>query len=203
VSGALRAGLALLLLCAATPASAHMPIAGVGGFYGGLVHPILVPAHALSVLALGLLIGGRSDRAVAMIVFAVALAGGLIALTFAIGETAAADVLLADTALIGLIVAAAWQPPHLIVWLLAAISGAALALDSPPDAITIEEGNAMLLGTWLGAAITLAAVIELVVRLTRAWQRIGVRVAGSWIAASAMLVLAVRFAAGDLPKARC
>jgi hypothetical protein len=30
-------------------------------------------------------------------------------------------------------------------------------------------------------------------RLRRHWQRIGIRIAGSWIAASAILVLALRF----------
>jgi hypothetical protein len=33
-------------------------------------------------------------------------------------------------------------------------------------------------------------------RLRRDWQRIGLRIAGSWISASAVMVLALRFAGG-------
>jgi len=28
-------------------------VAGVGGFYGGLMHPLLVPAHGLALVAWG------------------------------------------------------------------------------------------------------------------------------------------------------
>jgi len=39
---------------------AHAPFIGVDGFYGGLLHPLLVPAHAMALLALGLLIAGAA-----------------------------------------------------------------------------------------------------------------------------------------------
>lgn len=40
--------------------------------------------------------------------------------------------------------------------------------------------------------MTLALVIAIATQATRPWQRIGIRIAGSWIAASAILVLALR-----------
>ncbi len=184
-----------VLLAGTGPAFAHLPIAGVGGFYGGLLHPILVPPHALGLVALGLLLGRQQVRRVAMLSFSVALVAGLAAIALAIEETQAGDVLLATTAVIGVLVAAAWSPPHPVGCVLAAITGATLALDSPPDTISIEEGNVILLGTALGACIALAAVVELRHHLTRPWQLLGVRIAGSWIAASAILVLALRIAA--------
>lgn len=53
-----RVGLAIVLLAAtACPAAAHSPIKGVGTFYSGLLHPALVPAHLLALIAVGLLIG--------------------------------------------------------------------------------------------------------------------------------------------------
>jgi hypothetical protein len=45
----------------------------------------------------------------------------------------------------------------------------------------------------LGAVIVTIVVAEIAGALTLHWQRIGLRVLGSWIAASAMLVLAVRW----------
>jgi urease accessory protein len=48
---------ALLFVVAAAPASAHSPVKGIGTFYNGMLHPYLVPAHLLVLLALGLMIG--------------------------------------------------------------------------------------------------------------------------------------------------
>jgi urease accessory protein len=199
MSVVLHAALVLLLLLVAQPASAHLPMGNVGGFSGGLLHPILVVPHAMGLVALGLLIGRGRDPMLAGAIFVLALIGGLVAIAMAVGETRAGDVLVVDAAFVGLLVASGWVPPRVVTWCLAAIAGGAIALDSPPDATTIAEGNLMLLGTALGASIALAAVIELARRLKRDWQRIGMRIAGSWIAASAILVLAVRFAGGDLP----
>src|SRR5262245_62430879 len=49
-------------LAATSPASAHAVIPGVGGFAGGLVHPLLVPAHLIALLVLGLFIGHQAPR---------------------------------------------------------------------------------------------------------------------------------------------
>ena len=181
----------VLFVVVPTPAFAHMPIEGVGGFPGGLLHPILVLPHAMSLVALGLLIGRGRHRVATALAFAAALVGGLIAIALAVGETAAGEVLLANTALVGVLVAAAWAPPRPIAWGLAVVTGAALALDSPPQATTIAEGNLMLLGTAIGACAALALVIACSALARHQWQQLAVRIAGSWIAASAALVLAV------------
>jgi urease accessory protein len=184
----------LVALVAPTSALAHMPIEGVGGLPGGLLHPILVIPHAMSLVALGLLIGGGRDRVSPALAFAAALAGGLGAIALAVGETVAGEVILANTVLVGVLVAAARAPPKPIVWGLAAVTGAALALDSPPQATTIEEGNLMLLGTAIAACAALAVAIAFGALASRHWQRLAVRIVGSWIAASAALVLAVALA---------
>jgi urease accessory protein len=100
-------------------------------------------------------------------------------------------VLLAAAAIVGVLVAAAWVPPRPVGWLLAAFAGVALALDSPPQALTIAQGNATLVGTALGACAALIAVSLVAGCASRPWQQLGVRILGSWIAASAILVLAV------------
>jgi len=167
---------------------------------GGLLHPLAVPAHALALVALGLLIGQQRTgmRITAVAAFAVALIAGLSAIVLAVGPTSALDMLLAATALAGLLVALARALPALVCALLAAIIGVALGLDSPPEVIALSAATIMLIGTGIGACLALALVVAGASCLTAWWQRIGMRILGSWIAASAVLVLALRFARGQL-----
>jgi hydrogenase/urease accessory protein HupE len=172
----------------------------MSGVVGGSLHPLAVPAHALALLALGLLIGQQSGgrRLAPFLAFVAGLVAGLAAIAFAFGPTSAANVLLAAAAVTGLLVALAHPLPAFVSVPLAAIAGIALGLDSPPEAISIAVGTVMLIGTGLGASLAVAAVAAGTSCLRRAWQQIGVRILGSWIAASAILVLALRFARGQL-----
>jgi urease accessory protein len=67
-----------------------------------------------------------------------------------------------------------------------------LALDSPPEALALVEANLTVLGTALGTVLLLLALLQGTARLRQRWQHIGARIAGSWIAATAILVLALR-----------
>jgi urease accessory protein len=179
----------------ADSARAEAPIGGIEEFYGGLLHPILVPAHALGLLALGLFIGqqdSRNRRAPAAI-FAAALIIGLAAIVLAVGQTPAADILLVNTAALGVLVAIARPLPGPVGWLAAAVTGAAIGLDSPPQVISIALATVRLIGTGLGACIVLAIVVAVTACLRHHWLLLGVRILGSWIAASAVLALAVRW----------
>jgi urease accessory protein len=176
----------------------------MSAFVGGLLHPLAVPAHAMALLALGLLIGQqRFTRSLALppMAFAAGLAAGLAAIAFAVGQTSAANVLLATAALSGLLVALARPLPVFVCVPLAAVVGVALGADSPPDVISISAATVMLIGTGVGACIALAIIVFCVRYVAYAPQigpRTGVRILGSWVAASAMLVLALRFARGQL-----
>jgi hydrogenase/urease accessory protein HupE len=167
---------------------------------GGLLHPLAVPAHALALVALGLLIGQQRVpiRIIAVAAFVVALIAGLGAIVLAVGPTSALDMLLAATALTGLLVALAPRVPALVCAPLAAIIGVALGLDSPPEVIAISAATIMLIGTGIGGCLALALVVAGASYLTAWWHRIGMRILGSWIVASAVLVLALRFARGQI-----
>lgn len=185
----------LLLLSAADPSFAHAPIAGGDGFYGGLLHPLFVPAHLLAVIGLGLLIGQQdTGRTALSLNFVVALVAGLVAIALAAGPSRANDVLIVSAAGAGLLVAAARPLPQVIGWPLAAVTGAAIGLDSPPDVVDLRTATVMLIGTGFGAVILVVVIVEGIAVLRRDWQRIGVRIAGSWTAAAAILVLALRLA---------
>jgi hydrogenase/urease accessory protein HupE len=165
-------------------------------FLGGLLHPLLTPSHGLALLGLGLLIGQQpaNKRPLPLMLFVLALAAGLLALAFAVGETPACDVLLAGVAISGVLVAAAFRLPILVLGPLAAVVGAAIGLDSPPEVVSLREAVLMLIGTGIGASIALTLAVAGAARMARDWQQIGVRVLGSWTAASALLAIAVRFA---------
>jgi urease accessory protein len=177
-------------------AGAHPALQGAGGFTGGLLHVLLVPSHVIAVVALGLLIGQQAPRGLrsAGLVYAAAVLMGLVALALAYAPTYAEEALLLSSMLCGLLVALARPMPQAILLPLATATGLALALDSPPDAISIADANLALFGTAICACILLGLVIAVAVRLRQGWQRIGLRIFGSWISASAILVLALRFA---------
>jgi hypothetical protein len=185
-----------VVLAGCDQALALTPIEALDDLYEGLLHPLLTPTHGLALIGLGLLIGQQpaGKRLPPLILFALALAVGLIALAFAVGETAANDILLMTVALSGALVAAAFPLPLLVSGPLAVATGAAIGLDSPPDVISYQEALVMLIGTGLGGSIALGLVVQATARMARGWQRIGVRVLGSWTAASALLAIAVRFA---------
>jgi urease accessory protein len=176
----------------------------MSGFVTGLLHPLVLPAHVLALLALGLLIGQQTARTrlVSLVAFGTGAAVGLTAIAFGVGQTSAADVLLATAFVSGASAAVARPLPPFACALLALITGVALALDSPPEAISIAVATATLVGTGLGASLALAIIVTGVNYLTRVrewnWAHLGGRIVSSWIAASAILVLAVRFVRGQM-----
>jgi urease accessory protein len=189
-----RAAALLLLLMCADAAEAHDPVPGIGGFPGGLLHPLFVPAHLLALVGLGLFIGQQPARVLLALFFAAGLVAGLGAIASAVGETQANLALLLTAAITGGLTALAAPAPSVIGWILALVTGAAIGLDSPPQVISVREATMILIGTGIGAFVVVAVVAACAALFRREWQRIGVRVVGSWTAASAILVLAMRLA---------
>ena len=100
-------------------------------FASGFLQPLLVPGHALALLALGLLLGRQGRELVPLLAFAAALAAGLIAIALAVGQTPAGNVVLFAAVFIGILVALAMPLPMAVCAGFAAATGAALGLDSP------------------------------------------------------------------------
>ena len=161
-------------------------------FFAGLLHPLVVPAHVAAIAALALLVGQQNwDRNVPM-AYVVAVLLGLGAIAMAYVPTFTEERLLAFAAITGLLVALSRPVPQELGVLLAAAIGLSLALDSPPEALALMQANLTLLGTALGAVLLLLVLLQGTARLRHHWQRIGARILGSWIAAIAILVLALR-----------
>jgi len=176
----------------ATPAQAHLNATGLGPVYDGLIHFLTSPEDLAAVLALALLSGLRGadyGRRALFTVPAAWLLGGLL----------------------GLLASSANSPAVLsAAWLL--VLGGLVALDARLS-LRVTTALAGLLGLYhgyfngagLGESATAAEVLiglvsaifvltaisaACVVRLQAPWSRVAVRVVGSWIAASGVLMLA-------------
>jgi urease accessory protein len=104
------------------------------------------------------------------------------------------EIVLTCALIAGLLVALARPVFEVLGCAFAVLTGFCIALDSPPEAISLAEANLMLAGTGLGGALLLVVAAAVASRLKAGWARIAARVLGSWIAASAILVLALRLA---------
>lgn len=165
----------------------------MSGVIGGLAQ-VVAPTNLLGLAALSLLCGQNAPRMpiAALVAFAFGWLVGSVLVALALRDPPAALSLLGFAAIAGLTAAAAWRVPTAIKCALAFATGAALALNSPPQAISIPVAITAQLATGLGALAAFAAVAFVAMQADRECQRIGIRIVGSWIAASAILVLALR-----------
>lgn len=165
-------------------------------FLAGLLHPFLVPAHVIALVAVGLMIAqqGPGDRAVLLIVFIAALAGGFVAVVLAVAANYALLYLLAASAAAGLLATLGRPLPLALTVTPAAVTGAAFIFDSVPQDISMSASAAALAASACAAGFAVAALAVLVVRLRHPYLQVGMRIIASWAAASAILVLALHFA---------
>jgi hypothetical protein len=168
----------------------------LSAYINGLLHPVATPAHVIALTGIALIAGRNNCNGLsAVAAFASGLALGLGALAWGVGETSASEVLLACALLCGLAAAAGVTVPIALAVPVALIAGVASGLDSPPDGIRLGEAVASLIGTACGGVAALA-LLALAATVIARWRHgIALRVAGSWIAAMAILALAVRWAA--------
>lgn len=191
----LRCVLVMTLLGLSPLAEAHSPIKDIGEFYNGLLHPLLVPSHLVSILVLGLLAGQQGLPAMrpAMAGFCLALLLGLAA-GVGIDESAAQWLLLMAATGLSVMLAFAIRLPLWLVWTPCMLIGFVLGLDSLPESTGWQRVLLTLLGSWLGAVLMLLCVMIFSEAMTRPWQRVAIRIAGAWIGASALLVLSLTLA---------
>jgi hypothetical protein len=163
----------------------------MNAFVDGLAQ-FFVPTHLLAVVAIGLLAGqGTRGMVVLLALFALGLLAGSFAIASAIREMPSALTLLGIAASAG-IVAAAVPLPSILKNALTLTTGTALAFNSPPQAITIPSAIATQAGFGGAALTTFGLIAFIATRADHSWQRVAMRVVASWIAASAILVLALR-----------
>ena len=183
------AALAGLLMCAS--AEAHLASTGMGPVYDGLLHFLTSPGDLVPAFALALLAGLRGPDHGRRAMFALAAAwllGILVGATFAVVNVGSWWVGCWLLLLGGLVVADMKLSARALALLSACVgvlhgflNGTGLGLSIP----------AVVAAVGLSAAVfvLVALVAAFVVNLRANWARVAVRVGGSWIAASGLLML--------------
>ena len=98
--------LLVLSVLSSKGAIAHGAFKGIGNFYGGVLHPVVVPAHLLALIAAGLFVGRQGwARVVRLLPMFMAVCAIGLVLSSPSVEAVAGIGLLAGAAAIGLLVA--------------------------------------------------------------------------------------------------
>ena len=182
-----------LLLALPASASAHTVASGVGYFFGGVLHPLTTPAHVLLLLGLGIYLGQQVPLKLkaSLFVFVTVSALALGLTITGLVKTVPPPLIISLALLAGVLVAleippAAWVSRGLFV-----LAALAVGLDSAVETGTGWVVVKTLLGTWTGLIIIVADVAFYSSKFTKwQWQRVGLRVAGSWITAASLMILA-------------
>lgn len=193
-----------LPICAATtvlvaicpvPAEAHLNATGMGPVYDGMAHFLMSPEDFVPVLALALLAGMRGasyGRRALFVLPAAWLLGGF----FGLPESAASGSPVLSAIwflLLGGLLAADVQLPLLLTTLLAVVLGLDKGYLNGAGMGQPETATLALVGLVSAVFVMIAIASAFVVTLRAEWARIAVRVAGSWIAASGLLMLGWAF----------
>ena len=178
------------VMCA-LPAEAHLNSTGMGPFYDGFAHFLLSPEDIVPVFALALLSGLRGanyGRRTLFVLPTAWLLGGLLGLTMATSNGNA--VLSAAWFLfLGGLLAADAKLSLRVTTALAAFLGIYHGYLNGAGMGQSASTVVALLGLVFVVFTLVALAAAFVVRLRAQWARIAVRVAGSWIAASGLLML--------------
>ena len=192
LSGFLLAGLALVALSPAAAYAHEFP--GAGDFYGGMLHAITSLDMLLAMMALGLLAGqqGREAALGALGVFPLALLLGATVGALGLGPDDVTFPLVIAMVAIGLLVAAGRALPAGTVIVLSIVLGLLVgignAMEMGPDTVAWR----FVPGVAVAGLLLVAWLIGFVRWLSAPWTRMAVRVGGSWIAATGMMVLALK-----------
>lgn len=181
--------LAVALACA--PAEAHLNATGMGPAYDGLLHFLTSPEDLVPALALALLAGLRGaayGRRAMFTLPAAWLLGSLLGSSAAAASTGLLGASFWFLLLGGLVVADAKLSLRAMTALAALLGLVHGYLNGTGMGLSLFALIAAL-GVAAAVFVVVVLVAALVVQLRAQWARVAVRVAGSWIAASGLLML--------------
>jgi hydrogenase/urease accessory protein HupE len=174
-----------------TTARAHLNSTGMGPIYDGVLHLVLSPEDMVPVLGLALLAGLRGApqaRRALFVLPAAWLLGGIAGVTASATE-GSPFVSAAWFLLLGGLIAADARLPQAAIVALAALLGLTRGWLNGSGMGEIGGAAVALVGLTTTVFVLVALGSALVVSIQANWARIAVRVAGSWIAASGLLLL--------------
>jgi len=181
-----------LLLLPYTPLQAHISSEGIIDTYSGLLHPFTEPAHLVTIIVLGLILTqqGKTVPPYGWASFCMAAFAGLLTSLMPVTMTVAPALLLLS-AILGALVAGKLSLHIYLCIFFSSICGFILGYDSTPGPAAIGILIVTIIGTTAGIGIALLVVIVVGESCKKYWQQIAIRVVGSWITASAILVFAL------------
>jgi len=187
----------LLLVVSGIPAraEAHLNSTGMGPLYDGLIHFLTSPEDLVPALGLALLAGLRGSaygRRAALTLPLAWLMGSLLGLTAA-ATTGSAVLSSFWFLLLGGLVIADAKLSLSAMSALAALLGVVHGYLNGTGMGHSGAALVALLGLTSGVFVLIVLAAAFVVQLQAQWARIAVRVAGSWIAASGLLMLGWSF----------
>lgn len=188
----IRASVILAALLGAAPAEAHLNATGLGPLYDGVTHFLGSPEDFVPVLALALLCGlrGAPYGRRALITLPLAwLVGGLVGLSAA-ATNASTAISAAWLLLLGGLLAGDARLSLRTMTVLAALLGLYHGYFNGAGLGEFATAAVALLGLAFAVFALVALAAAFAVPLRAQWSRIAVRVAGSWIAASGLLLVA-------------
>lgn len=186
-----RAAILLVALLGCGPAEAHLNATGMGPVYDGLMHFLSSPEDLVPALALALLAGlrGAAFGRRAMLTLPLAwLLGSLVGLSAAVANAGTLAAAVWFLLLGGLVVADAKLSLHSMS-LLGVFVGLFHGYFNGTGMGLSAAATVAMLGLAAAVFVLVVLVAALVVQLRAQWARIAVRVAGSWIAASGLLMV--------------
>lgn len=163
-------------------------------FLQGLQHPFSVPGHLIALFALALLFGLHQRKHVlfALSTFVVFTLIGLFLTRFYRPDLDIEIILLSISAIIGIITAAKFLLPKLALLVLAGIVGISIGIDSEViiiPGLKASTAYVNMFGTVLSVSFTLSLATLVSIALSPLWHSIIVRILGSWVFASSLMVL--------------
>jgi urease accessory protein len=177
-------------------AEAHSTVKGVGDLYAGLLHVLTGLEHVLPFIALSLLAGQRGLKAHAesvLLFFPIALMVGAASALWLQPPPGLAFFNIASAILLGALVAFAWPLPRIVFYALVIAFGLSHGFANGEAISGNMKAYLFILGIGLAGVAVLAygmLMVDFLLRRNLGWITIAVRVAGSWIAAIGVLVLA-------------
>ena len=194
-----RLGIAALLLGIGCPrAEAHLVTTGLGPVYDGVAHLALAPADLAMVVVIALLAamrGARHGRWLLALLPSAWLAGSVLGMTFPANASPSWATGLAFL-LAGGLVAGDRNLPLVVVSGLVAILGTFHGFLTGAALARTPSAKLELASEWIALIIVVTLVAGLVVSLKAFWARIIVRVLGSWIGATGLLLIGWSFRTG-------
>jgi hydrogenase/urease accessory protein HupE len=194
-----RLALVALLLClGSSRAEAHLVTTGLGPVYDGVAHLALSPADMallVGVVLLAAMRGGRHGRWLLALLPAAWLVGGGVGLISPLDASPGWAIGLSFL-LVGGLVAADRNLPLPVVSGLVTVLGTFHGFLTGAALAAAPSAGLELAGEWVALIVVATLIAGLVVSLRAFWARVVVRVLGSWIAATGLLLIGWSLRAG-------